>query len=279
MIHSDANIPVCRVPRTCAHTPHPHTAACLLHTRVDFAFAVTRQAFLKVLSLVVASRVRGLDRRSKGLADRFSRDSTHRFSRACVPAGCRARATRAGPRVAPGRQPPPPTGIPIADHTGIVCENMHALGANLRKLPGQAKICTPPGGCGGCENIGDKVLRLQVEVSHITNSPTQTRETVESTHLQNIIARRLGAATFYRRRRCCPIRVPPRLPLVELYGACLRKFAFLTRAEWANLRKYALETARERIAKICATPKSLLSPYVADSAPDSRPTWLYELDI
>ena len=156
MIHSDANIPVCRVPRTCAHTPHPHTAACLLHTRVDFAFAVTRQAFLKVLSLVVASRVRGLDRRSKGLADRFSRDSTHRFSRACVPAGCRARATRAGPRVAPGRQPPPPTGIPIADHTGIVCENMHALGANLRKLPGQAKICTPPGGCDGCENIGDK---------------------------------------------------------------------------------------------------------------------------
>ena len=85
-----------------------------------------------------------------------------------------------------------------------------------------------------------------IEVSHITNSPTQTRETVESTHLQNIIARRLGAATFYRRRRCCPIRVPPRLPLVELYGACLRKFAFLTRAEWANLRKYALETARER---------------------------------
>ena len=109
------------------------------------------------------------------------------------------------------------------------------------------------------------VTNTQVEVSHITNSPTQTRETVESTHLQNIIARRLGAATFYRRRRCCPIRVPPRLssswttpgpqlprlPLVELYGACLRKFAFLTRAEWANLRKYALETARERIAKIC----------------------------
>ena len=153
MIHSDANIPVCRVPRTCAHTPHPHTAACLLHTRVDFAFAVTRQAFLKVLSLVVASRVRGLDRRSKGLADRFSRDSTHRFSRACVPAGCRARATRAGPRVAPGRQPPPPTGIPIADHTGIVCENMHALGANLRKLPGQAKICTPPGGAVGRSQI------------------------------------------------------------------------------------------------------------------------------
>ena len=32
-----------------------------------------------------------------------------------------------------------------------------------------------------------------------TNSPIQTRETVESTHLQNIIARRLGAATFYTR--------------------------------------------------------------------------------
>ena len=28
-------------------------------------------------------------------------------------------------------------------HTGIVCENMRALGANLRKLSGQAKICTP----------------------------------------------------------------------------------------------------------------------------------------
>ena len=31
-------------------------------------------------------------------------------------------------------------------HTGIVCENMQGLGAKLRKLPGQAKICTPPGG-------------------------------------------------------------------------------------------------------------------------------------
>ena len=31
-------------------------------------------------------------------------------------------------------------------HTGVVCENMHAFGANLRKLPRQAKICTPPGG-------------------------------------------------------------------------------------------------------------------------------------
>ena len=34
---------------------------------------------------------------------------------------------------------------PLA-HTGIVCENMHALGENLRKLLLQAKICTPPGG-------------------------------------------------------------------------------------------------------------------------------------
>ena len=33
-----------------------------------------------------------------------------------------------------------------ARHTGIVCENMQDLGAKLRKLPGQAKICTPPGG-------------------------------------------------------------------------------------------------------------------------------------
>ena len=31
-------------------------------------------------------------------------------------------------------------------HTGIVCENMQGLGARLRKLPRQAKICTPPGG-------------------------------------------------------------------------------------------------------------------------------------
>ena len=81
------------------------------------------------------------------------------------------------------------------EHTGIVCENMHALGANLRKLPGQAKICTPPGGA-----VVAKICKL----SHFsdrgfTNSPIQTRETVESTHLQNIIARRLGAATFYRR--------------------------------------------------------------------------------
>ena len=72
---------------------------------------------------------------------------------------------------------------------------MHALGANLRKLPGQAKICTPPGGA-----VVAKICKL----SHFsdrgfTNSPIQTRETVESTHLQNIIARRLGAATFYTR--------------------------------------------------------------------------------
>ena len=30
--------------------------------------------------------------------------------------------------------------------TGVVSENMHTLGAKLRKLPRQAKICTPPGG-------------------------------------------------------------------------------------------------------------------------------------
>ena len=29
-----------------------------------------------------------------------------------------------------------------AKHTGIVCENMQGLGAKLRKLPWQAKICT-----------------------------------------------------------------------------------------------------------------------------------------
>ena len=52
--------------------------------------------------------------------------------------------------------------------------------------------------CDGCENM-QTVTNTQIEVSHITNSPTQTRETVESTHLQNIIARRLGAATFYTR--------------------------------------------------------------------------------
>ena len=31
-------------------------------------------------------------------------------------------------------------------HTGVVSENMQGLGAKLRKLPGQAKICTPLGG-------------------------------------------------------------------------------------------------------------------------------------
>ena len=31
-------------------------------------------------------------------------------------------------------------------YTGVVSENMQGLGAKLRKLPGQAKICTPPGG-------------------------------------------------------------------------------------------------------------------------------------
>ena len=35
-------------------------------------------------------------------------------------------------------------------HTGIVCENMQGLGAKLRKLPGQAKICTPPGAGDAC---------------------------------------------------------------------------------------------------------------------------------
>ena len=33
-----------------------------------------------------------------------------------------------------------------AYRTGVLCENMQGLGARLRKLPGQAKICTPPGG-------------------------------------------------------------------------------------------------------------------------------------
>ena len=37
--------------------------------------------------------------------------------------------------------------VPVwPSHTGMVCENMQGFGAKLRKLPGQAKICTPPGG-------------------------------------------------------------------------------------------------------------------------------------
>ena len=36
--------------------------------------------------------------------------------------------------------------LPGGSHTGVVCENMQGLGAKLRKLPRQAKICTPPGG-------------------------------------------------------------------------------------------------------------------------------------
>ena len=43
----------------------------------------------------------------------------------------------------------------------------------------------------------------------------------------------------------------------------LRKFASLTPAEWANLRKYALWTTRELIAIVCAPPKIILSPYGA----------------
>ena len=39
-----------------------------------------------------------------------------------------------------------------------------------------------------------------------------------------------------------------------------------TPAEWANLRNYALETTRERIAKICAPPKSYYP---------SIPVWVY----
>ena len=37
--------------------------------------------------------------------------------------------------------------------TGVVCENMQGLGAKLRKLAGQAKICTPLAGeVTDCEN-------------------------------------------------------------------------------------------------------------------------------
>ena len=35
---------------------------------------------------------------------------------------------------------------PLASRTGVVSENMQGLGAKLRKLASQAKICTPPGG-------------------------------------------------------------------------------------------------------------------------------------
>ena len=34
----------------------------------------------------------------------------------------------------------------ILSRTGVVSENMQGLGAKLRKLAGQAKICTPLGG-------------------------------------------------------------------------------------------------------------------------------------
>ena len=46
-------------------------------------------------------------------------------------------------------------------HTGIVCENMHALGANLRKLAGQAKICTPPDGCENMQTVTNTQIELR----------------------------------------------------------------------------------------------------------------------
>ena len=36
--------------------------------------------------------------------------------------------------------------VSLAEHTGVVSENMQGLGAKLRKLASQAKICTQPGG-------------------------------------------------------------------------------------------------------------------------------------
>ena len=84
--------------------------------------------------------------------------------------------------------------------------------------------------------------------------------------------RRLMAATFHRRGYFVTAAVQFRSLLVKL--ACGRDYEGVSRViigrvtgvfakmcgptpeEWANLRKHALETTRERIAKICAPPKS-----------------------
>ena len=132
--------------------------------------------------------------------------------------------------------------------------------------------------CGGCENmqtVTNTLLRSRGSQTHLLTQERQSRV------LYPPIARRLGAATFHTRGNFvaaavdsttpyCRIRIPPRLPprprlprlpLVELYGACSRKFAFLTRAEWANLRKYALENHPGADCENVRSAKIILSSY------------------
>ena len=77
-------------------------------------------------------------------------------------------------------------------YTGVVSENMQGLGAKLRKLPGQAKICTPPGG----EVIAKIcVLRFKDLYSRIETS-------LRTRHMSTIFpSRRLAAAAIRVRVR------------------------------------------------------------------------------
>ena len=114
----------------------------------------------------------------------------------------------AASRAPPYREPP---SLPCT-HTGIVCENMHALGENLRKLLLQAKICTPPGGA-----MVAKICKLCTVTNTVLGSQTHLlRHKRKLTPHTISFCCRLGAATGFTGMEIsspllsCQTQVPPR---------------------------------------------------------------------
>ena len=139
---------------------------------------------------------------------------------------------------------------------------MQGLGAKLRKLPGQAKICTPPGGevIAKICVLRSKDLYSRIETSlrtrHMSTIFSSRRLAAAATfHIGNFVAAAIKIIGFLPSSSSSPSSSPCPSSLVSVGGPRLRKFALPTprSGHWptcenmctgnltrSGLRKYAL---------------------------------------
>ena len=130
--------------------------------------------------------------------------------------------------------------------------------SNLRKLSREGNICT-------------KAVYLRENSKNSITTHLLRQEKVSLTKLLLLPPRGGDVSQAWEsRHRCCQTRVPPRLPprlprlppLLPLLRGVFAKICTPHPGRMGQLAKICTgEPTREQIAKICAPPKSILSPY------------------
>ena len=157
----------------------------------------------------------------------------------------------------------------ILFRTGVVSENMQGLGAKLRKLPGQAKICTPPGG-----EVIAKICVLRSKDLYSRRDFATDASYVDHFFLSPPSGGGYVSHREFRRRCYQNNRVPPPLPPISSssspssspsslvsVGGPFAKICTPHPEISANLRKYALETSPVADCENMHFAKIILSPY------------------